>query len=337
MKTKGVIQANIKDRFRLFAGVIVGLIIPLIFGEAYARLYPPLDIQPYLGDESPLKGIYRPDPVLGVDYRSIADYRPYEAPLFAELRPLNVPKTWLFFGNSFAGGMSVTAREVLPSYRILFFREAKDRLHMRVAQARMLLRNGLRPERLIFTLISGEIAAYVKLPLSSVYVNRGGAITYRVRMPLAPWDQLLIHSRLVLMAWVHSGLYHAIPRFRPTQITETMPDIVVADFRRMLNAIGELSRQYEIPVTVVIFPDRHQILSGGSKFNMQKMIVELCQEAGLDVYDPSPLLLGYPDKKALYIPDWHYTASGNKMIFADFLNHLDQIESKKTTRLGTSP
>jgi hypothetical protein len=338
MSLSDAIRAGSKDRFRFVIGVLIGLCVPMIFGEAYVRLRPPADIQEYLGDESPLKGIYRPDPVLGADYRSIDDYHPTEAPPFAEIRPLNVPQTWLFFGNSFAFGMSVTAKKEMPSHRILFFREAKDRLHLRVAEARMLLENGLKPERMIFTLISGEIAAYVNLPLSSVYVNRGGAITYRVRMPPAPWNQVLIHSRLALMAWVRSGLYQANPGFRPWHITEIVPEIAVDDFRRLFGVLGELSREHGIPVTVIIFPDRRQILSNNSKFTMQKMIIELGKESGLDVYDPSPLLLRYPDKKALYVPDWHYTELGYKMILADLLNHLEQMSAaKKTIGLQTSP
>src|SRR5258707_460868 len=311
MSATDAIRADSADRFRFVAGVLIGLLVPLLFGEAYIRLRPPADIQEYLGDESPLKGIYRPDPVLGADYRTINDYRPSEAPPFAEIRPLNVPQTWLFFGNSFAHKMSVTARNELPSHRILFFGESKDRLHLRIAQARMLLENGLRPERMIFTLISGEIAAYAKLPLSSVYVNRGGAITYRVRMPPAPWDQILIRSRLALMAWIHSGLYQANPGFRPWHITETVPETVVSDFRRLFGALGELSRKQGVPVTVIIFPDRRQIL-GNSKFAMQKTMIELGQEAGLDVFDPHDVVLGYADKAALYEPDWHYTPTGNK-------------------------
>ena len=338
MNASDAIRADSKDRFRFVIGVMIGIFVPLVFGEAYTRLRPPTDIQEYLGDESPLKGIYRPDAVLGADYRSIDDYRPAEAPPYAEIRPLNVPHTWLFFGNSFARGMSETARDELPSQRILFFRESKDRLHLRIAQARMLLENGLKPERMIFTLIAGEIAAYAKLPLSSVYVNRDGAITYRVRMPSAPWDQALTHSRLALMAWVHSGLYQAAPRFRPSDITETVPEIVVADFRRLFGVLGGLSRKHETPVTVVIFPDRRQILSNNSKFTMQKTIVELGREAGLDVFDPSPLLLRYPDKKALYVPDWHYSELGSRMIFADLLKHLEQMgAAKKTIGLQTSP
>jgi len=139
------------------------------------------------------------------------------------------------------------------------------------------------------------------------------------------------------MVWVHSGLYHAIPGFRPTQITETVPEIVVADFRRLFGALGKLSRDYRIPMTLMIFPDRLQILYGGSKFTMQKTIAELGEEAGLDVYDPTAVLLRYPDKKALYIPDWHYTVIGNKIIFADLLKHFEQMKAQQTTGLQTSP
>ena len=97
MAVSDAIRAASGDRSRFVIGVLIGLLVPLLFGEAYARLRPPADIQEYLGDASPLKGIYRPDTVLGADYISIDDYRPVEAPPFAEIHPLNVPQTWLFF------------------------------------------------------------------------------------------------------------------------------------------------------------------------------------------------------------------------------------------------
>src|ERR1700730_5179538 len=130
MNVSDAIKADSKDRFRFVIGVMIGLFVPLVFGEAYTRLRPPADIQEYLGDESPPKGIYRPDAVLGADYRSINDYRPAESPPFAEIRPLNVPHTWLFFGNSFAGMLSETAADEMSSKRILFFRELKDRTQL---------------------------------------------------------------------------------------------------------------------------------------------------------------------------------------------------------------
>lgn len=315
-----------RHHFLFAIGLLIGLIAPLALGEAYIRFRPPLDLQSYLGDSSPLTGIYKPDPDLGADYRSIDDYRPDEAPRFSEIRPLNTSNpTWLFFGNSFAGNLSYAAADQLPSYRVMFFREPKDRLHMRIAQARMLLAHGLKPERMIFTLIPLEIGVYAQLPLSSIYVSRNGVITYRVRMPHAPWNWVLTHSRLALMAWVRSGLYWAIPGFQAWWITETFPDSVSKDFQHLFGKLGELSRQYGVPVTVIILPDRRQILNGSSKFIMQKIIADLGHEAGLDVYDPSPTMLSYPDKRSLYVPDGHYTKLGYNLVIKDLLDHLKQI------------
>ncbi len=330
MSVAEIHQGPARRRSIFTAGFLIGLLLPLAFGEAYIRLRPPLSLQNYLGDASPLAGIYKPDPELGVDYRSIDDYLPNEAPRFSDIKPLNTSNpTWLFFGNSFAGNLTLAARDALPSHRVLFFREPKDRLHMRIAQARMLLAHGLKPQRLIFTLIPLEIAIYAQTPLSSVYVNKNGAITYRVRAPREPWNYLISHSRLALMGWVSSGLYRANPRFQLSHITEAFPDTVVNDFKNLLGKLGDLSRQYGVPATVIILPDRRQILSEKSKFMMQKIIADLGREAGLDVFDPSPMMLRYPDKRALYVPDWHYTKLGYRLVIEDLLLHIKQAQSSE--------
>ncbi len=328
MSVTETFKSPVRLRLVFSIGFIIGLLMPLLFGEAYIRFRPPIDLQNYLGDDSPLTGIYKPDAELGVDYRSIDEYRPDEAPRFSDINPLNTSNsTWLFFGNSFAGNLSYAAADQLPSYRIMFFREPKDRLHMRVAQARMLLEHGMKPQRMIFTLIPGEIAVYTQLPLSSVYVNKNGAITYRVRMPRAPWDKPLIYSRLALMAWVQSGLYRAIPGFQLTKITETFPESVTSDFRRLFGKLGDLSRKYDVPITVIILPDRRQILFDKSNFTMQKAITELGKEAGLDVFDPTPMMLSQPDKRALYVPDAHYTKLGYNLVIQNLRDHLNQVDA----------
>lgn len=318
-----------RSRSYFAIGLLLGLFVPLILGEAYVRVRPPVDIQEYLGESSPLTGIYRPDAALGVDYRSIGEYRPYEAPRFSEIEPLNTAEpTWLFFGNSFARGLSMTAREAMASHRILFFRESKDRLHMRIAQARMLLANGLKPERMIFTLIPIEIARYAEFPLSSVYVTSKGAITYRVRMPPAPFDKIVTHSRLALVAWIRSGLHRWNPTFRLSRITETIPDSVEHDFRHLFGEMGQLSQKYGVPITVVILPDRRQILEDQSKFLMQKTISTLAKKSGLDVFDPSEMLRRQPDRRVLYLPDWHYTPLGYGLLIDALRTHVDGVRSR---------
>ena len=67
-------------RFRLVVGIVIGLLLPLVAGEAYVRLLPPADLKPYLGDSYSRSGIYRTDPVLRVDYRSPDDFVPTQDP-----------------------------------------------------------------------------------------------------------------------------------------------------------------------------------------------------------------------------------------------------------------
>ena len=89
----------------------------------------------------------------------------------------------------------------------------------------------------------------------------------------------------------------------------------------MLGALAELSRKHQVPVTIVLLPDRRQIL-GNSNFELQKKISGLARKAGLDVLDPRAVFLDYPDKRAMYLPDWHYTSLGQGLLFEGLMAHL---------------
>jgi hypothetical protein len=77
-------------------------------------------------------------------------------------------------------------------------------------------------------------------------------------------------------------------------------------------------------VTVVILPDRRQVLSDGSNYMLQKTMVSLANEAGLDIYDPVQLLRAQPDRRALFAPDWHYTEPGYELVVRGLKEHLDR-------------
>jgi hypothetical protein len=55
-------------------GLCAAFATVLALGEGYARLRLPSDIGQQLGENPVHKGIYKPDPVLGVDYRSYEDF-----------------------------------------------------------------------------------------------------------------------------------------------------------------------------------------------------------------------------------------------------------------------
>jgi hypothetical protein len=241
------------------------------------------------------------------------------------MKSLNSPEpTWLFFGNSFAYGLSLAAKAERPTYRIYYLQELKDRPHLRIAQAKLLLESGMRPQHLFFTLIPLEVRNYARSPLSSVYVNRNGAINYHFRAPPWPWNNLIAHSRLALIAWVSSGLHNSDLLLRHSQVSEFLPAPVVNDFRRMFHIIGRLSREFHVPATVVIFPHRNQILQDDSKFVMQRTLESLGQEAGVNVFDPSRTFRAYADRRALFLPDWHHTTLGNGLAMKALLGEMEK-------------
>ena len=321
---------------RVVAGLVAGFLLPILLAEAYVRLHPPEDLHIYLGDSLHRPGIYRPDPVLRAGYRSADEYVPFEAPRIADLRPLNSERpTWLFLGNSFARGLSASVHNRMPSHRVLFYREAKDEFHLRVAQFRLLLESGLRPDHAFFTLIPIEVARYVLRPLDWVYVSRDGALSSKFRLPGEPLDSLLNNSWLARVAWVRSRMHHADPTFRMSRITEVVPQGALADFDAMLRALADVARKYEVPVTIVVLPDRRQILDQSS-FSLQEKLTASVRRARLDVFDPRDVFLAHADKRAMYLPDWHYSPVGDRILLDALLAHLKKPDVATAARRPAS-
>jgi len=321
-----------RSTWLVVAGVAAGLVLPLALGEAFMHLRPPQNVRQFLDGDTSFKGPYKSDPVLRMNYRSPDLYEPAEAPKLAQIPKTSEKPTWTFFGVSFALGLSNTARATMPTHRILFFREANDRLNMRIQQARMVFDYGIRSDRLIFVLIPLEIARYTETPLSYFNINREGKVVYSVRKPPRPFDWAVDNSRLALIGWVRARRHNYLPNFRLSTITENVPEIVEQDFRLMFGEIGKLSREKGVPATVVVLPDRRQVLYDGSNYRLQKSMAALAKEAGIDFYDPVELLRAQPDRWALYVPDWHYTAMGYELV----LNGLKEHIEKKTKRGSAS-
>jgi hypothetical protein len=313
------------------AGVLAGLLLLLLPGEAYLYLRPPQNIRQFLDGDPALRGAYKSDPVLRMNYRSPELYQPAEAPKLARIPKTSTKPTWMVFGVSFGKGISETAARAMQSHRILFFREVNDRMHMRVQQARMILDYGIAAERLVFVLIPLEIARYTETPLSYLNVNERGAVVYSVRKPPQPFEWVVDHSRLALIGWVRARRHNALPNFRLSSITENVPDTVRNDFRVMFGELGKLQREKGIPVTVIILPDRRQVLNDGSNYMMQKTMTALAQEAGIDIYDPVELLRAQPDRRALFVPDWHYTDAGYELVVKGLNEHFAK-SSKRSER-----
>lgn len=310
------------------AGVIAGLVLPLALGEAYLHIRPPQNIRPFLDGDPSLKGAYRSDPILRMAYRSPELYEPAETPKLTQTPKTSDKPTWVFFGVSFGWGIYDAAAKSMPSHRILFFREINDRLNMRVQLARMIVDYGIKTERLVFVLIPLEIARYTETPLSYFNINANGKIVYSVRKPPRPFDWVVDHSRLALIGWVRARRHNALPNFRLSTITENVPETVQNDFRVMLGELGKLSREKGVAVTVVVLPDRRQVLYDGSNNVMQKTFATIAKEAGIDMYDPLEILRAQPDRWALFVPDWHYTDLGYGLVARGLRGHVEQLAKR---------
>jgi hypothetical protein len=325
-----------RSTWLIIAGVVAGFVLPLALGEAFMHLRPPQNVRQFLDGDPALRGAYKSDPVLRMNYRSPDLYQPAEAPKLSEIPKTTGKPTWIFFGVSFGWGTYDAAQKLMPSHRMLFFREINDRLHMRVQQARMILDYGIQSEHLVFVLIPLEIARYTETPLSYFSINDDGRIVYSVRMPPKPFDLIVKNSRLALVGWVRARRHNALPNFRLSTITENVPETVRNDFRLMFGELGKLQREKRVPVTVVVLPDRRQVLYDGSNYVMQKALTALAKEAGIDIYDPVELLRAQPDRWALFVPDWHYTDLGYGLVAKGLRDHIEQTSKRSNQSSGVA-
>lgn len=163
--------------WRFALGCVLAVTLFAGFAEGYLRLFPPRDLHPYLGESSPLTGIYRPDGDFGITYRDwealaadnddrLREYLPFES--HAAGRPL-----WAFFGNSFVqapGMLADTARQALPGTRV-FNLGKNELLPLRLAQVKLLLENGLRPERIFVALMPVDVLGLGEQPLATQRVT----------------------------------------------------------------------------------------------------------------------------------------------------------------------
>ena len=321
------------------AGAVAAVAGLVLLGEAYVRIFPPRDCLAFLGERSPLTGPFVPDDDFGVAYRSWRDFC-QENPRLQLYLPLDAPDPrpfWVFFGNSFVqapGMLADTARALLPDRRVFNLGRNED-LCVRLAQARLLLEHGLRPERLFVVLLPLDAGRLGQDPLRTFHVTARGALTYRPQLPCGPLGWLAGCSALTRTAWFRTGLHHAHPRFDPGQLNQGLPDELRDDLDHLFGRLARLARGYRTPVTVVLIPNYEQI-SRGAPFGFQDALTPVLRRHGLDVCDVRQAFLDHPAKPALFIPDKHFSDVGNGILLAELLRHLRAIGAATPTEVGRS-
>jgi hypothetical protein len=308
---------------RFVVGLLAGSAAAFLLGELITRLCLPDDLQPFLGEASPLAGVYRPDSEIGVDYRSVEDFRAHYRKRLRELEaPSRPQETWAWFGNSFVQAPQMlgdTAQADRPDVRMFYLRR-NSQLPLFAAQLRLLLDSGLKPERAILVLVPADILPLAIYPLHAMGANSRGAIIYRWRPPPVPFNALLHSSRLALLAWVRSGRHTANPSFRPRLVTEDVPASVKQDLDTLFRVVGDVSRKHRVPVTVLLLPNREQIF-GKAGHALQDFECECCRAKGIDCFDARDLFVNESDKLSLFLSDWHFTNKANRIVLQGLYRH----------------
>ncbi len=148
-----------------------------------------------------------------------------------------------------------------------------------------------------------------------------GALTFQPRLPAGPLGALIRCSDLALAAWFRTGGHHSRPSFRSIQLNRSIPSDLRADLDRLFGGLGHLAAAHKTPVTVLLVPNYEQV-TRGAPCGFQDDLTPILRGHGIDVCDVRETFRGYPDKPALFIPDKHFTALGNRLLLAELLRHL---------------
>jgi hypothetical protein len=309
------------------AGALLAAALLAGLAEVHLRSSPPQDLYAYLGEASPLPGPFVPADDFGVGYRSWDAFRADTADAlrkFGAFGPVEDGRPiWALFGNSFVQAPGMLADQVragVPDRRA-FNLGRNELLIIRLAQVRLLLEHGLRPERVIMALMPLDVGTLGYQPLSTLCVTSRGAVTYRPRLPPGPAGWLIEHSRLALAGWVRAGRHRGTPGFHPRRLNNGIDEPLLGDLRTLFGNLAHAAAAQHVPVTVLLIPTYEQVMRG-APCGFQDTLAALLRGQGYDVLDPREAFRSQPDRSALFLPDKHFTPLGNRVLLGELLAHL---------------
>ncbi len=312
-------------------GLVVAVATVFALGEFYLRVAPPGDLAPYL-PTSDRTGPFRTDPKYGVQYRSLevlaADTPGRLDPYLPLFNNPSAPPTWAFFGSSFAqapGMLADTTRQFIPQ-RLTFNLGKNEPLPVRLAQAEFLLESGLKPERIFLVMIPLDVHVFAQHGLDQYRATDGGAIAYTPRLP-SVGGGLVLRSRLALKGWTRTTLHLNRPFYPASALPDRVDPVPRADVRTVFGHFAETASRHRVPVTVVLLPNYEQVCKG-AKFAVQTALAEDARTVGFDVCDVCEAFRAWPDKPALFIPDKHFSDTGNRLLLSEIIAHLKRTDPR---------
>lgn len=329
-----------KCRFAM--GCVTALAVLFALAEAYLQFFPPRDLHPYLGEHSPLVGIYRPDRAFGVAYRSFDVFAADNARGLKSWLPLEAPPDnrplWAMFGSSFVhmrGMLADTARQSVRDHAI-FNLGRNEPVPVRMAQIQLLLEHGLRPERIFFQIMPLDFAGLAEQPLATYHVTARGALTYRPNVPDNVAGNWIQRSRLALTAWCRTGLQKGDPFVSRSRLTVAVDDGLMRDARHLFGELARVTGEHQTPVTVILIPNYEQIWQK-APCGFQDALTPMLRELGLDVFDPREAFMRHPERTGLFLPDKHFSADGNRVLLTELLTHERVVQAATSKNIQARP
>ncbi len=314
-------------------GWLFAVVVLCTLAELYLRWQPPEDLHPYLGNESPLTGIYKSDEDFAVTYKDWESLRSENAQKFDEYKAVLLGKeklpVWAFFGNSFvhAPGMLADQLRANVDHHKIFNLGKNVPVLLRFAQMKLFLQHGLKPERMFLSFLPVDSLVIGSFPLKTVHVTNKGALTYRPTIPAGPAGYLVSPSRLGFTAWVRSGGHVGNWNYSRKHRHRKIDPVFLADLRTMFGNLSRIAREHKVPVTVILIPEHNQVVRGRG-FGFQDDVAKVLREVGIDAFDPRQVFLAHANPGTLYLPDKHLSFEGNQILMRELLAHLNGFSSK---------
>jgi hypothetical protein len=216
-----------------------------------------------------------------------------------------------------------TAIKFVPQ-RFTFHLAKNEAVPVRLAQADFLLDHGLKPERIFVVLIPLDVHTFAYHGLDQLHATRGGAIAYTPRLP-SVGGEVIRHSRLALKGWTRTTLHLNRPFYPAAALCDRVDPAIRNDLRTLFGHLAHTAARHHVPVTLVLLPSYEQVTRGAG-CAVQDALTEEAHAVGFDVCDVCDAFRSWPDKPALFIPDKHFSATGNRLLLAEILSHLKAID-----------
>ena len=316
------------NKLWLVFGILTGIFIPLILAEVYLSHFPLDEVKPFMGKESPLSGIYTPHDGFGISYKSIEDM--YDDNHLNDKRVSQMinnsenKRLWLICGTSFADSLYGDAKKIIKGFKVAKLHRHGISLPLYMAQTEMLLKRGLRPEKIFFVILTIEAGALGDQPLDTRYISSKGALLYKPRSAPTGLDWFVRNTTTGLAAWVKSGKASGnLGGFKRKSLNKRVDDKIVADFRRLFENMVKTARTAGIDISVILVPRRRQMRKRAG-FVFQDTLRPVFESLGIEVIDLKDDFFAQDDISRLYVLDGHLSKRGNKIIIKRMLASLPE-------------